>query len=374
MRAITVALVGCAASIVCAGCYLSHDVASTRDGSVSDAPITLDASRDAARDATLAVSCDRPPREWSETYAVYPGEYTRGATRIRFGDTTWVAAHAPSHGTEVLQLVDGERGAPVLERVIEVDGELLRPIAGARDDGYVALALADRTDLQIHVLDVEGEPLARGLREPLGARVTMALRERRIGMVLEREPDTSATAWVLDASSALDLVRVELEGFEHAGIGFGRSSFAIVATPSAGESRLWGLDDAGVIDAGAIGARMIGVTWDESTAFALDERSLLVRRPGRAVERIARGLSGGPEVSIDPSGAVRGDAIWHATGTQMGTVEFLDGEGPLASRSVEGLEIRAVMAHASRRHRGAFVLVESLRALVWVGWSCDPDA
>ncbi|AKF09540.1 hypothetical protein DB32_006689 [Sandaracinus amylolyticus] len=370
VRAITFVLVGCAASIVCAGCYLSHDVVSARDGSVTDAPITRDASRDASR----VVGCDAPVREWPETFAVYPGEYARAATRIRFGETTWVAAHAPSHGTEVLQLVDGERGAPVLERVIAVDGELLRPIAGARDDARIALALAGRSDLQIHVLDADGEPLARGLHEPLGTRVTMALRERRIGVVLERGPDTSATAWVLDASSALDLVRVELDGSEHAGVGLGRSSFAIVATPRVGESRLWGLDDAGVIDAGAIGARMIDVTWDESTAFALDERALLVRRPGRAVERIERGLSGGPEVSIDPSGAVHGAAIWHATGTQMGTVEFLDDEGPLASRSIEGLEIRAVMAHASRRHRGAFVLVESLRALVWVGWSCDPDA
>lgn len=381
VRAITVVL-GVICASMCAGCYASDGRRSdaspidvgTGDAGVDDAG-EIDAGRHDAAGLDAAVrlpSCDLPVRQWAETTTIYPGVYAPGAARLRFGQETWIAAATPGSRVEMLLFEDApdpESGGPGLVDVVRLAGSALGVWAGARDALRIAIVGSD----ELRVFDPSGALLAAGPVDPTPDRVTLALRETRVGMTQDRPGVT--TAFVLDASSGLTLSRTELEGFERAAVGLGRGLFQIVATPGEGESRLLGLDEGGVVDAAGLDAGLVAVSWDDSTALGLTrEGDLMLRRPGSALERLAAGVSvvGDRETSV----AIRGDAIVavHYLVESLDEMVIVDAEGELPRRALPGGGLSAVMAHASRRHRGVFVGLASRRAIVWVGWSCDPDA
>lgn len=369
VRGITLACVGIVAASSIAGCWLAHgleggvDGGPPRDSATVDAPVDADAR-------TPGPTCDRPLDEWAETELRIEG-FGRGVARLRDGDRTWVGAYAPTDGLVHLVALDESRADPRIAMDLPLESARGVPVAGAMDEARVAIGLTsgDGGVLEIAIVDPDGRPLLSTAVMAAPAGASMVIRGARLGVAAQGDdPFFPTTLAVLDASGGDFFVLEGLDATDEVSIGLGRGLFsALVTRRGEGETRLFGVDERGVIDAGGIGVRLRSTTWDGAVALGVDEEGALVLR--RSAARLERFVP--PEPVGAPSLAMRAARAWVASPGAGPSAVFMTDEGRFLTREVRGAEVvQVALAHASARHRGAFVLSDG-DDLRWIGWSCE---
>lgn len=363
------------------GCYASHTVVfdggPRPDGPDTDARVgdgeADTAARDGGPDASdERPSCARPFTEWGTfVERVLPGRWARGAARMRDGERTWLAVYSPETSqTHILEMsFDGQ--VPVIARNWPVGAGV--PIAAAMDSVHIAIALEglETVPTVLLIFDSGVRMLAMGLSMNGGGRATVALRSGRVALARAAAFGFFSSVELFDTIDGR-LVRGEsFAEYSEVAVGLGLGLFNVLATPpGGGESELFGLDEAGLTNAGPIGRRMVAVEWDGLVAVGVDpdRHQLLIRRPRVGVTV----LPGAPRIteSAQPSIATLGSEVWVAFwDSDTGRIGMTDGSNTFLHPLEGARPPIALFAHADATHRGVFVLTE--RDLRWVGVACD---
>lgn len=373
VRGITFAcFVACIASSI-GGCYAAHE--RVADGGPVDArPVDarpedarpVDARSDDAR--VPGGACDGPFREWTPNEVrLEGGPWGSGMARLRDRERTSLAVHSLADGLVHVLDFDESGAAPQVTRDLALTSARGVPLAGAVDGDRIAIAFDDGgPSMRVDVFDPDGRPLfSMTLMQPPN-RSSAVIRGSRVGIAVNAGRGFTAALLVIDASGGGIVGGADVDGTDDVSIGQGRGLFNALVTRSGGETHLFGVDERGVIDAASIGVRLVATSWDGTAAVGVDdEGALVVRRAASAIDRYA------PPAPVGaPSLAMRGREAWLAGAAGPASVVFaLDGE--FERRLVAGARVvRAVVAHASDRHLGAFVLSDE-DDLRWIGWSCE---
>lgn len=338
------------------GCYRAHERSELDAAARPDAPLVLP-------------RCGPDVREWAETTRAYEGAHDRGAVRLRFGTAFSIAASSP-RGPELLTVSDGRSAPEVLLAQPIYDNHERVVIAGARSGERLYVVTARGRNLWRH-RSTGGEWRSEAyVSEPTVGHTTAALLPEWMATSIERQPGPGDFRLDSEIDGGGGRAGVLLMA-THLSIGTIGDRFAVIIGLDEGESRIVyaSRPHDEPEDAGSIGVRLSLVTWDGEAAIGIaDDGTLRVRRSDGTIALVATPAS---VPTVAPSLHLDRDQIWVAT-EAGGKIELWDERGLVGSRELAGERLHSVMAYASPHHRGAFVLVDSIPALVWVGWSCAP--